>query len=282
VIKLRFISFPSKLVWQFITIMDKGRLISHPYCTTQCLRAILQSHNEQNDPHCPSAAAHNNSSFSLNAFHQELRLCLNDVDTRNTCILDLALSGHRGSMFKICHPVLNYCLIAKGFQRGDADSMRREEDVYARLSDLQGERIPLYCGSITLDYPLESPARAEPIEHLLLLSYGGTSILKRFPEGEPISLVYKAQILAATRILHERQVIHGDLEMRNVVVDPDSDRVILIDFERSRLYERRPPCDDSRHCRKTYHDKKGRRRKCMYCREFDMVQDSIERPDYSM
>jgi len=70
-------------------------------------------------------------------------------------------------------------------------------------------------------------------------------------------------------------VVHGDTERRNFLFDRSTQRFMLVDFERSRLYSDRRPCDLGSPCRKTYRDRKSSRKLCMYCREICTAGEAL-------
>ncbi|KAK0543241.1 hypothetical protein OC845_006220 [Tilletia horrida] len=225
--------------------MATVNLLSSPYCTVRCLRSVKEDRPDLRDPECPCASAHGTSRTSLAILFHDLQSQLDDPDARNACIQSTGLAGHHGVLFKIRSPNSGHCLVAKGFVAGNALLADHEAAVYTRLQDLQG-----------------------------------APILQRFPKGHPIPSHYEAPLSTIFQQLHQRQVVHGDPELKNVLLDPLTDRLVLVDFERSRLYMNRPACENPSRCRKTRKDRKGRRKNCMYCRELAIARHSLAAPDY--
>ncbi|XMA11936.1 hypothetical protein WAI453_004727 [Rhynchosporium graminicola] len=75
--------------------------------------------------------------------------------------------------------------------------------------------------------------------------------------------------------IHEVQVVRGDPERRNIVFDETSNRIKLVDFERSRIHDDRPPCDPEVSCQNEYKDNKGRKKLCTYCRDSWIAEEAL-------
>ena len=65
---------------------------------------------------------------------------------------------------------------------------------------------------------------------LLLLPHAGTPV-RDYEDGHAPLVSFASQFLRGVAFLHVHNVAHCDLKTRNVVVDPDTGRVTLIDFD---------------------------------------------------
>ncbi|KAL6249291.1 hypothetical protein RBB50_004354 [Rhinocladiella similis] len=252
---------------------------AHSYCTHDCLLNLKNGLEVSSQTACPNIAAHLASDLTMYELGQELAQRMSCPETSKSTVSLLGLTGARGVVMKVLLSKSGYCLIAKGFKDEDNHWLQSEEAAYTRLDSLQGEVLPVCCISFSLSQPL-IVADGRQIRHVLLLSYGGIPILELWAQKQEQSLSqrYLQQLLSSLDRIHASQVVHGDPELRNVLVDPTTDQVMLVDFERSRTYEGRPACHPSSACRKTYKDRRGRKRKCMYCRELEVARCAILDP----
>lgn len=85
----------------------------------------------------------------------------------------------------------------------------------------------------------------KPSYTLGILSYvegpGLRSFIKKQKPDLTTTLQLIEQILAAMSFVHQRKVLHGDIHLSNFIVDANSNRIILIDFN---LSNREMPKDD--------------------------------------
>lgn len=101
--------------------------------------------------------------------------------------------------------------------REGAEELQNEAEIYTKLSDLCGDAIPnmIYSGR------LENGNRP-----ILAVSYEGTSLEDNYDMVSPIT--YQKAKHALEKI-HEKGVAHGDIALRNIVINDNGD-VKLIDF----------------------------------------------------
>ncbi|ORX33690.1 hypothetical protein BD324DRAFT_653986 [Kockovaella imperatae] len=261
---------------------------SHPYCSEDCIRSLRNGALGPQGTHCPNERIHRASAAPrLEQWQEDLSRALAEGSTRTRICRSLGRSGVRGTMLKLVLESSGHCLIGKGFHTDDVYWFNREVEAYQRLESFQGDILPVCSGSLTLEEEIQIHAGDKAIKYLVFLSYGGTPILhlkRRDPDA--FRLRYRRPILACLEQMHEHQVIHGDAEIRNVLWNENTDRVLFVDFERSRLYENRPACPPDEPCKKQYKDKKGRKQNCMYCRELWVANWTIDDenldPDGSM
>lgn len=101
--------------------------------------------------------------------------------------------------------------------REGVEELENESEIYSKLSDLCGDAIPnmIYSGR------LENNNRP-----ILAVSYEGTTLEDNYDMVSPVT--YKKAKEALEKI-HRKGVAHGDIALRNIVVN-DSGDVKLIDF----------------------------------------------------
>jgi hypothetical protein len=236
-----------------------------PYCSHECLGGLPHT----NCSNCPNYAAHDGRLTAKGSLARLLMDQLNTTSSTNNGLTSLGKTGRSGTLYKVNLYQSGHVLVAKGYQDGDSEWLQNEAAMYARLQNLQGQCLPVCCGVVHLQEPLDEPG-GRKIEHLLLLSWAGEALSCRAIDekaAQALEEQVRPQLMLALRRIHEMQVVHGDTERRNFLYDWSIQRFMLVDFERSRLYSDRPPCDPGSLCRKTYRDRKGSRKLCMYCRE---------------
>ncbi|KAK3305098.1 uncharacterized protein B0T15DRAFT_567163 [Chaetomium strumarium] len=108
------------------------------------------------------------------------------------------LSGSVGSLFKLRLSAYGYTLVAKGVETGHLDRLSYEKDVYNQLQHIQGNYVPVCLGLI----------------HLVLPYYYDGGVFEHFLLTTAIDLATKAY-----SELHQLQVLHVDVELRNLLYD---------------------------------------------------------------
>jgi hypothetical protein len=100
------------------------------------------------------------------------------------------------------------------------DGLDREAKMYEELSDLWGTAIPsvVYTGPITLG------------RSALAITYEGQSLDRLQLDDIMARQELKRKACDALTALHQRGVVHGDLALRNIVVNPATKSVKLIDL----------------------------------------------------
>ena len=150
----------------------------------------------------------------------------------------LGKQGARGALFRLTLQSYGYVFVAKGTVLAFTRNLNYEARVYDHLQDLQGDVIPVYLGSVDLKkrYFLDVGVQ---IVHMLFMSWGGESF-----RGELISSLDNSTrkcVEDAKRQLEAYGVEHCDIRPPNVLRDPNTQKVMLIDFERSTIAPQRKP-----------------------------------------
>jgi len=245
-----------------------------PFCSHDCLLKIVRDEESSID-HCPNHTAHGDQSLSHDQFLGLLEFQLQGDETVG--LTSLGMSGRSGVLYMVQIVMTGHCLVAKGYRHEDVGWLQNELAVYERLQALQGKFVPVCCGVVDLPKAYNT-TESRAVQHLLLLSWAGETLIARGHIIDQFGIDFSAlepQLLSGLEQVHEKQVVHGDAERRNMIFDRGSQRLMMVDFERSRLYDNRPPCDSTKSCQKQRRDKKGRRKPCMYCRELRVAREAV-------
>ncbi|KAH7120616.1 hypothetical protein EDB81DRAFT_861691 [Dactylonectria macrodidyma] len=181
------------------------------YCTQKFLLGLVKGGFL--DRRCPNVALHRDSaqSDSLNR-------------TLDEGITSLGQGGARGVLFKVTLLVYGYNF--------------HEAAVYDRLLALQGANVPVFLGAIdlrTMDKIYYYYHRVYVI-HMTFFSWGEHPIRPvRTVDSEGQLLGDKA--MQSLLAMHDRGVVHKDVRDLNMLFNPETDGVMMIDFERSLLLE---------------------------------------------
>ncbi|KAL9593276.1 MAG: hypothetical protein Q9219_007620 [cf. Caloplaca sp. 3 TL-2023] len=212
------------------TVGDAEQPLS--YCTQLCLRGL--AHGLKVDETCPNAALHPRKTgessrhlIGAKKFTTLVRTQLGTALSKNCT--NLQINGARGMLFRVTLESHGYVLVGKGTIEVFIPDLEHEARVYKRLRTLQGTRIPVYLGSIDLILKWWEPGIC--IQHMLLMSYGGSSIGSLEPELKPQVSDFESE-------LAHLGVQHLDLYTRNMLWNEDAQRLIFIDFERSAILPR--------------------------------------------
>ncbi|KAL5598926.1 uncharacterized protein BROUX77_005959 [Berkeleyomyces rouxiae] len=103
--------------------------------------------------------------------------------------------------------------------------LRREIKAYCQLKSLQGIAVPVCLGYVHLDFGVYTGYFAQ---ELLLLSYAGRHVRDI---GD-----FKPEVDELCQMLCDAGVEHADVREPNVVLDPESGILMLIDFDRAEFH----------------------------------------------
>ncbi|KAL7916296.1 hypothetical protein GGI35DRAFT_31441 [Trichoderma velutinum] len=201
------------------------------YCTQECLLGL--SNGSPLDRACPNVGKHGDEHIDNIEF---LRLVQNQLArTRHVsgCCVSLDLKGSLGAMFKVMIPSHGYTFVAKGVQEENVPRLLREGDTYTRLREIQGGCVPVYLGIVQLEATFEHDSTA--YSHFMLLSWAGRPVEKL--KESPATYGFVNSTRRAYTELHNAGLIHNDAELRNMLYNPQLDRIMLVDFERASIYE---------------------------------------------
>ncbi|KAI1157280.1 hypothetical protein F5B18DRAFT_666071 [Nemania serpens] len=194
---------------------QKGTPISiqdRPFCTQKCL--------------CPNFDHHQQRHIQPPQFLHLIRNQLASDRGSDADAIPLYLHGSIGALFKVHLPLCGYTPVAKG----------HEHQVYNQLCSIQGKHAPVCFGIVELVLPYCYDGGV--FVHFLFLSWAGRPLFD-MPRGTAKDDVVNAVRTAFTAV-RRLQVLHCNTEARNVLYDQDSDRVIIVDFERAEIINRKP------------------------------------------
>ena len=188
------------------------------------------------DQSCPNAAAHGQKHIPKEVFLRYIRQQLAVDRGRNADCLAMRIHGARGALLKVCLTSHEYTLVAKGVVADDQEYLRRELQIYDRLVSLQGVYVPVCCGLVHLKLPFYYDG--SELRHLLFMSWAGRPLMSA--TRNEVSSGYSRHLRDSVQVLkaiHEQRVLHHDVFPRNMVYDEHSERLMMIDFERSEILD---------------------------------------------
>lgn len=116
----------------------------------------------------------------------------------------------------------------------------KELAIYEHLTAIQGSVVPVCCGSIGLhnSYFFDGV----PLDYFLITSYAGRSVASIGRElSSDRMLGLEERMATAFDQFRLSGVVHGDEAARNVVYDEASDQLMIIDFDKSSIVNKRAP-----------------------------------------
>ncbi|KAL2161905.1 hypothetical protein VTH06DRAFT_7690 [Thermothelomyces fergusii] len=207
----------------------RQRMQDCSYCTQRCLRGVVSG--GPIDRACPNAAEHGPKHISQEDFRHLLRAQLaRDRGPEPDCI-PLSLSGAIGLLFKVRLSAYGYTFVAKGVETENLWRLQNEKGIYDQIGHIQGRHVPVCLGLIDLALPYYFDGHE--FDHFLLLSWAGQPLYKCLDKIDK-TLAMDLTTEAFTK-LHQQKVLHGDAELRNLLYDASSGKVMVVDFERATL-----------------------------------------------
>ena len=260
-----------------------------PYCTQRCLLGLVRG--GQLDMRCPNVRLHiikcgrctstsrhpiTHDKF-LRLLEKQLKKSLDDgVDP-------LGDGGARGVLFRVTLLAYGYTFVAKGTVRAFIKHLEHEAAVYERLQTIQGSRVPVFLGTIDLrsmDKIYYYDHRVYVV-HLTCMSWAGRK-LEGMEATSDRAKELAEQTLQSLRLMHQAGVVHRDVREANLLFNPETNGIVIIDFERSSLMAplRRvlgPVVPNKRAWRKESFDKKsgGDGHVAKHTRGVDVGQDLL-------
>ncbi|KAI0968151.1 hypothetical protein F4678DRAFT_464658 [Xylaria arbuscula] len=217
------------------------------YCTQKCLLGLVNG--DVLDPDCPNLKLHQHHSNDGHVVSADSRHPISHYDflqllsRQLKCTLDygitsLNIAGARGALFKVTLLTYGYTLISKGTVHAFIPDLEHEARVYERLKGVQGVHVPVFLGAIDLrslgrtyhyDFRID-------IVHLCFMSWGGLGLR----DGRDLyrnKSTLQPMAVEAMKAIHRQGVLHKDARYENILFNPQTGRVMLIDFERSQLLD---------------------------------------------
>ncbi|KAK2675190.1 hypothetical protein RAB80_002234 [Fusarium oxysporum f. sp. vasinfectum] len=217
------------------------------YCTQKCLVGMVKGGFL--DPKCPNVALHCKSCAPARARHpvdhkEWLRLLWIQLkQSLDDGIRPLGEGGARGVLFQVTLLAHGYTFVSKGTVRAFIKDLEHEAAVYERLKPIQGVHVPVFLGAIDLRSMNKTYYYDHRVYvvHMTFLSWGGCSIDRAQRIGG-MDRSLEDEAIRSLRAMHREGVIHKDVRLANMLFNPETNRVMVIDFERAMLLKppRRP------------------------------------------
>ena len=211
---------------------------SRQYCTQRCLRGLLTKDALDND--CPNVEEHRGKVrgqdrhvISPPTFLRLMRSQL--ARDRDSNCEPLYIQGARGALFKLTLASHGYTVAAKGTILDFIPDLQHEATVYKRLRSIQGMYVPVCLGAIDLVLPYYH--NGSKIVHMLFLSWGGIRIDRHIDRNNMGDVLDRAS--RALQAIHQLEVLHHDAMPRNLPWNTEDERVMVVDFERAKVVERK-------------------------------------------
>ena len=216
---------------------DKGPQ-NASFCTQACLLGLIRG--GKLDERCPNAQAHcptrghlrsQNHLIDQEAFQRLLEDQLSQVP-RNEGFQSLDRSGWSGALFWVRLLSHGYTFVAKGTVDPLVPVLRKEAQMYERMTEVQGRVVPVYLGNIDMTRPFYL-CSGVLIVHLMLLSWGGE-------EAESCGLNearLKREIKRTVLEVQQLGIDQGDLRLPNILWNEELRRIMLIDFDYGKVQE---------------------------------------------
>lgn len=174
----------------------------------------------------------------------------------------LSLFGARGALFKVRLSSYGYTLVAKGMESFNQRYLARESKIYSRLRPIQGKYVPVCFGIVELKRPYHYDGGVYP--NFLFLSWAGRNLRQCSDPASKSRLM--GGVTTALKELHQLGVLLCNAEPRNILLEPSTGSIMLIDFERSRCRNHEPLASTSS-------NRVGRKRKRGTVHEDDFAKE---------
>ncbi|KAK2122128.1 hypothetical protein NOF04DRAFT_1197167 [Fusarium oxysporum II5] len=221
------------------------------YCTQKCLLGMVKGGFL--DPKCPNVALHCKSCAPASARararhpvnHEEwLRLLWMQLkQSLDDGIRPLGEGGARGVLFQVTLLSHGYTFVSKGTVRAFIQDLEHEAAVYERLKPIQGVHVPVFLGAVDLRSMNKTYYYDHRVYvvHMSFLSWGGCSIDRAQRIGD-MDRSLEDEAIRSLRAMHREGVAHKDVRLANMLFNPETSGVMVIDFERALLLNppRRP------------------------------------------
>ncbi|KAK8000488.1 hypothetical protein PG990_013088 [Apiospora arundinis] len=215
------------------------------YCSQRCLSGLVQGRSL--DMRCPNVTLHCKGDGSDRERHpvdHEKWICLLREQLKQSLddgITPLGDGGARSVLFKVTLLAYGYTFVSKGTVQAFIKDLEHEATVYQQLRPIQGVYVPVFLGAIDLRSmsKIYYYDHRVYVVHMTFLSWGGLSIPQVVNDGQKY---LHDEALRALQAIHHVGVVHRDVRWANMLVNPETNGVVLIDFERASLLQPpRPP-----------------------------------------
>ncbi|OBS15942.1 hypothetical protein FPOA_13290 [Fusarium poae] len=151
--------------------------------------------------------------------------------------------GARGVLFQVTLLAHGYTFVSKGTVRAFIKDLQHEAAVYERLKPVQGVHVPVFLGAVDLRSMNKTYYYDHRVYvvHLTFLSWGGCSVDGAQRAGD-MGRSLEDEAIRSLRAMHRERVVHKDVRLANMLFNPETGGIMVIDFERALLLNppRRP------------------------------------------
>ncbi|TXB98086.1 hypothetical protein FocTR4_00017229 [Fusarium oxysporum f. sp. cubense] len=204
------------------------------YCTQKCLLGMVKGGFL--DPKCPNVALHCKSCAPASA-RARARHPVNHEEWLRLLWMQLKQSLDDG-----IRPLGDGARV-KGTVRAFIQDLEHEAAVYERLKPIQGVHVPVFLGAVDLRSMNKTYYYDHRVYvvHMSFLSWGGCSIDRAQRIGD-MDRSLEDEAIRSLRAMHREGVAHKDVRLANMLFNPETSGVMVIDFERALLLNppRRP------------------------------------------
>ncbi|OAQ57369.1 protein kinase-like domain [Pochonia chlamydosporia 170] len=228
-----------------------GSEYTRQYCTQKCLVGMVRG--RLLDIRCPNVTLHKRWRGPLGppqggiishhpvSHRQWLQLLRKQLeDSLDNGVTPLCEGGARGVLFQVTLLAYGYTFIGKGTVRAFIEDLEHEAAVYDRLKAVQGINVPVFLGTMDLRSmnKIYYYDHRVYVVHVILLSWGGYK-LSDIENVNGMGKTLADGALRSLQSIHREGVVHKDVRAANMLFNPETNRVMVIDFERSLLVQ--PP-----------------------------------------
>ncbi|KAG6256215.1 hypothetical protein E4U49_006959 [Claviceps purpurea] len=228
---------------------DQDSNPDQPYCSQKCLLGLVRG--ESLDPECPNVTLHYQGEAGAGhpyrhpVDHAEWLHLLREQfkQSLDEGIICQSVFGARGALFKVTLLAYGYTFVSKGTVSGHGEHLEHEARVYERLKPIQGQRVPVFLGAIDLrtlekDYWINFGTY---VVHMMFVSWGGVHVdqnkVDRLDILHEVPVALVDESIRTLKAVHNEGVLHCDVQWGNVLFNPETKGIMVIDFERAELLD---------------------------------------------
>ncbi|CCE29189.1 uncharacterized protein CPUR_02881 [Claviceps purpurea 20.1] len=239
---------------------DNAQDQPYSYCSQKCLLGLVQGGSL--DLECPNVRHHCRSDADEAGAglpkrhpvdHTEWLRLLQDQfkQSLDEAITYQSIVGARGALFKVTLLAYGYTFVSKGTVAGHIKHLEHETRTYERLKPIQGRYVPVFLGTIDLrtvdkDYWIYFETY---VVHMIFMSWGGFLLDedKMYQLEVLDDVAWVDEGIEAIDAVHEAGVLHRDVRWANILYNPHTNGIMLIDFERAELFNEPEPSGEESH-----------------------------------
>ncbi|KAL7894936.1 hypothetical protein HDV63DRAFT_383075 [Trichoderma sp. SZMC 28014] len=210
--------------------LRKALEVENSYCTQQCLLGV--ANGTPLDKACPNVHLHGNKHIGKADFLERFKDQISRAGEANAHCAPLEQFGAIGKMFKVALIGYGYTFVAKATLRADWVFLHREGEMYQELKHLQGSFIPVCLGIVRVDPEFYHEDRL--VSQFMVLSWAGLPLQGHFDKA--VEHLLTNTVVTAYTQLHGAGMQHRDPDLSNMLYNPLTSQVMLVDFHGARLH----------------------------------------------